>query len=93
MIRFPCPYLKGEVKLTDPDLCPDCQQRIAEVLADPDQVRQGDILYIDKCRPYAERVSAELPDEVVARANPRTGEVESLEVMSFFNATSPNRDV
>ncbi len=45
--------------------------------------REGDILHIDKCRPYAEQESAELPDEIVARLNPTTGEVENLEVLFF----------
>lgn len=47
--------------------------------------RQGDILYIDKLPPYAEQESEELGDDVVARLNPTTGEVETLEVM-FFSA-------
>jgi trehalose-6-phosphate synthase len=42
--------------------------------------REGDILHIDKCPHYPEQ---ELPDEVVARINPRTGEVENLEVLFF----------
>ncbi len=46
--------------------------------------RDADILYIDKCPPYAEQESEELGDEVVARLNPKTGEVENLEV-SFFS--------
>ena len=47
--RFDCPYLSGEVELTDereshiaenhPDLLPEHRDRIAETLADPDQVR------------------------------------------------------
>lgn len=45
--------------------------------------REGDILHIDKCPPYAEQESEELPDEVVARLNPKTREVENLEVMFF----------
>ena len=45
--------------------------------------RAGDILYIDKCPPYAGQESEELPDEVVARINPKTGEVENIEVMFF----------
>ena len=45
--------------------------------------RQADILHIDKCAPYAEQESEELPDEVVARLNPKTGEVENLEVLFF----------
>jgi len=46
--------------------------------------REGDILYINKRAPYAEQESQELNDEVVARLNPKTGEVENLEVMFFY---------
>jgi uncharacterized protein YuzE len=45
--------------------------------------RDADILYINKLAPYAEQESTELGDEVVARLNPKTGEVESLEVLFF----------
>ena len=45
--------------------------------------REGDILHIDKCSPYAEQKSEELPDEIVARLNPDTGEIENLEVLFF----------
>ncbi len=45
--------------------------------------READILYLDKCPPYAEQESQELGDEVVARLNPDTGEVENLEVLFF----------
>ncbi len=45
--------------------------------------RQADILHIDRCPPYAEQESQELPDEVVARLNPDTAEVENLEVLFF----------
>lgn len=45
--------------------------------------READILHIDKRPPYAEQESQELPDEIVARLNPDTGEVESLEVLFF----------
>ena len=51
MSRFPCPYLKGEVELTEerqrhiaerhPDLLPEHRERVAETLADPDQVRRS----------------------------------------------------
>jgi len=47
--RFSCPYLSGEVELTDererhivenhPDLLPEHRDRIADILADPDQIR------------------------------------------------------
>ena len=49
MTRYPCPYLNGAVELTDererhiaerhPDLLPEHRHRIAETLAEPDQVR------------------------------------------------------
>lgn len=45
--------------------------------------READILHIDKCAPYAEQESEELGDDVVARLNPSTGEIENLEVMFF----------
>ena len=45
--------------------------------------RVGDILYINKCPPYAEQESEELGDDVIARLNPKTGEVETLEVLFF----------
>ena len=45
--------------------------------------RDADILHIDKCPPYAEQESEELGDEVIARLNPNTGEVENLEVLFF----------
>jgi hypothetical protein len=45
--------------------------------------READILHIDKCPPYAEQESEELGDDVVARLNPVTGEIENLEVMFF----------
>ncbi|MBI2916867.1 MAG: DUF2283 domain-containing protein [Chloroflexi bacterium] len=45
--------------------------------------READILYISKRPPYAEQECEEIGDEVVARLNPNTGEVENLEVMFF----------
>ena len=49
--KFPCPYLNGEVEMTaererhiaehHPDLLPSGHDRIAEVLVDPDEVRQS----------------------------------------------------
>lgn len=46
-----------------------------------DQV--GDILYINKCAPYAEQESEEIGDEMIARLNPISGEVENLEILFF----------
>ncbi len=45
--------------------------------------READILYIEKCSPYPEQASEELGDEVVARLNPETGDIENLEVLFF----------
>lgn len=45
--------------------------------------READILYIDKRRPYAEQETEELGDDVVARLNPTTGEIENLEILFF----------
>jgi uncharacterized protein YuzE len=45
--------------------------------------READILHIDKCQPYAAQDSEELGDEVIARLNPETGEIENMEVLFF----------
>ena len=45
--------------------------------------READILHIDKCLPYAAQESEEFGDEVIARINPSTDEVENLEVLFF----------
>ena len=43
----------------------------------------GVILYIDTCPPYVEQESEEIGDEVIARLNPASGEVENLEILFF----------
>jgi uncharacterized protein YuzE len=45
--------------------------------------RDADILHIDKHPPYPEQESEELGDDVIARLNPQTGNVENLEVLFF----------
>ena len=45
--------------------------------------READILYINKRPPYAEQETEELGDEVIALLNPKTGEIENLEVLFF----------
>jgi len=45
--------------------------------------READILHIDKRPPYPEQESEELGDEIVARLNPDTGEIENVEVLFF----------
>jgi uncharacterized protein YuzE len=39
--------------------------------------RLADILYIDKTPPYPEQETEELGDDVIARLNPTTGEIEN----------------
>ncbi|HEV2234185.1 MAG TPA: DUF2283 domain-containing protein [Terriglobia bacterium] len=45
--------------------------------------READILHIDKCPPYPEQESEELGDDVIARLNPGTNQVENLEILFF----------
>jgi uncharacterized protein YuzE len=45
--------------------------------------RQGDILYINTCQAYPEQESEEIGDDIVARLNPETGEIENIEVLFF----------
>ena len=45
--------------------------------------READILHIDKRPPYAQQESEELGDDVIARLNPGTREIENLEVLFF----------
>ncbi|MBI1802620.1 MAG: DUF2283 domain-containing protein [Chloroflexi bacterium] len=45
--------------------------------------READILYINTRPPYAEQETEELGDDVVARLNPHSGEIENLEVLFF----------
>ena len=45
--------------------------------------READILYINTRPPYAEQESEELGDEVIARFNPQSGDIENLEVLFF----------
>ena len=45
--------------------------------------READILYIDKRPPYPQQETEELGDDVIARLNPDTDEVENLEVLFF----------
>jgi len=45
--------------------------------------READILYINKLPAYPEQESEELGDDVIARLNPTTGEIENLEILFF----------
>lgn len=41
----------------------------------------GDILYLEFCRPYKGQGSNEIASGVVARTHPITGRIESLEIL------------
>jgi uncharacterized protein YuzE len=45
--------------------------------------RQADILYLTTRPSYPEQETEELGDDIVARLNPETGDVESLEILFF----------
>jgi len=45
--------------------------------------READILCITSRPPYPEQETEELGDDVIARLNPDTGDVETLEVLFF----------
>ncbi|MDE0398791.1 MAG: DUF2283 domain-containing protein [Candidatus Poribacteria bacterium] len=45
--------------------------------------RDADILYVNTCPPYPEQESEEFADEIIARFNPDTGDIENLEVLFF----------
>jgi len=45
--------------------------------------READILYINKRPPYPEQDSEEVGDDVIARFNPETGDIENIEVLFF----------
>ncbi|MDQ3565204.1 MAG: DUF2283 domain-containing protein [Pseudomonadota bacterium] len=45
--------------------------------------READILYINRCTPYAEQESEEIGEDVIARLNPDTRAVENLEILFF----------
>jgi uncharacterized protein YuzE len=45
--------------------------------------RAADILHITSRPPYPEQETEELGDDGIARLNPQTGDVESLEVLFF----------
>ena len=45
--------------------------------------READILYLNTVAPYPEQESEELEDEIIARFNPKTGQMENLEILFF----------
>ncbi len=53
----------------------------AQLIIEYDRI--GDILYLSKTPAYPEQETEELGYGVVARLNPRSGEIENLEVLFF----------
>ena len=51
--------------------------------------READILHIDQCPPYPAQEAEELDDNVIARLNPTTREVENLELLYFSRRLLP----
>ena len=45
--------------------------------------READVLHIDKVKPYVDQETEELGDDVIARMNPKTNEIENVEVLFF----------
>jgi uncharacterized protein YuzE len=45
--------------------------------------READILYINRRPPYPEQESEELGDDIIVRVNPKSGEVENVEILFF----------
>ena len=45
--------------------------------------REGDILYVQFCKPYVGQDSTEIASGVVARTHPSTGRIESLEILDL----------
>ncbi|MGB3291473.1 MAG: DUF2283 domain-containing protein [Phormidesmis sp.] len=52
--------------------------------------REGDILYVDKCEPYADQESEEIGDEIVVRLNPESNEIENLAILFFSKRLMAN---
>jgi hypothetical protein len=58
-----------------------------------DYDRVGDILYVKACPNYKEQDSTELGDSIVGRLNPRTGDVEALEILFFMERVNAGQKV
>ncbi|MDE0636759.1 MAG: DUF2283 domain-containing protein [Candidatus Poribacteria bacterium] len=46
-------------------------------------MKNSKIYYINTCEPYPEQESEEFKDEILVRFNPKTSEIENLEVLFF----------
>jgi uncharacterized protein YuzE len=45
--------------------------------------READVLYLSQGNPYPEQDSQEIGDDIVARLNPKTREVEGITILNF----------
>jgi hypothetical protein len=52
----------------------------------------GDILYIDKCKPYPEQESEAIEDDIVIRLHPSTNEVENVEILFYSKRLNQTND-
>ena len=53
----------------------------------------GDFLFLDVCKPYAEQDSDGLGDDIVARFNLETGEIETVEILFFFHRVKKENEI
>ena len=51
---------------------------------------EADILLILKKETYREQICEEVDDEIVVRMNPRTGQVEAIQIMNFSERFAKN---
>jgi len=54
--------------------------------------READILYVNRRLPYPEQESEEVGDDIIVRVNPRSGEIENIEIL-FFSTRLLRNDV
>jgi uncharacterized protein YuzE len=54
--------------------------------------READILRFDKVKPYPDQETEELGDDIIVRMNPKTNEIENIEVL-FFSTRLLREDV
>ncbi|TAF52958.1 MAG: DUF2283 domain-containing protein [Oscillatoriales cyanobacterium] len=58
---------------------PDPQPQALTITYD----RDGDILFIYKCPPYAEQETDHLDGDILVRCNPETDAIEAIEILFF----------
>ena len=53
----------------------------------------GDFLFLDVCKPYANQDSDGLGDDIVARFNLETGEIETVEILFFYYRVNKENEI